>query len=109
MAINQVWVADITYLGLREAFVYLAAILDASSCKIVGWAIADNLEASLAIQALDRALAARTPLAGGLVHHSDRGVQYACGDCITRLLAAGIQPSMAKPVAYTTTPWPKAS
>jgi putative transposase len=96
MAVNQLWVADITYVRLAQAFVYLAVILDAFSRKVVGWAMADHLQASLALAALDMALADRQIIPGGLVHHTDRGVQYACGDYIERLQAAGIQPSMSR-------------
>jgi transposase InsO family protein len=90
--VDQLWVADITYVRLDEAFVYLAVVLDGFSRKVVGWAMADHLKASLAIEALDMALAARRPL----VHHSDRGVQYACGDYLDRLKAHDIQPSMSR-------------
>ena len=69
--LDQIWVADITYVRLAEGFVYLAAILDAFSRKVIGWAIADHLEASLAIEALDLALAARKPPPTSLIHHSD--------------------------------------
>jgi transposase InsO family protein len=96
MAVNQLWVADITYVRLAEAFVYAAVILDAYSRKVVGWAMADHLKASLALDALEMALATRDVTAGALVHHSDRGVQYACGDYIERLQAVGIQPSMSR-------------
>jgi len=95
-AVNQLWVADITYVRLAEAFVYLAVILDAWSRRVVGWALMDHLKASLALAALERALKARPIAAGELVHHSDRGVQYACGDYIARLETAGIQPSMSR-------------
>jgi transposase InsO family protein len=95
-ACNQLWVADITYVRLAEAFVYLAVILDGFSRKAVGWAMADHLRAELALEALEMALSARPVIPGGLVHHSDRGVQYACGDYIERLLARGIQPSMSR-------------
>jgi len=101
MDVNQLWVADITYVRLAEAFVYLAVILDAFSRKVVGWAMADHLRAELAIEALRMALASRTVVAGGLVHHSDRGVQYACGDYIALLRAAGIQPSMSRAACPT--------
>lgn len=94
--VNQLWVADITYVRLAEAFVYLAVILDAYSRKVVGWAMADHLRASLALDALEMALQNRPTIPGGLVHHSDRGIQYACGDYIARLQAAGIQPSMSR-------------
>ena len=93
---DQLWVADITYVRLDEAFVYLAVVLDAFSRKAVGWAMADHLRASLAIEALEMALTIRRPAPGGLIHHSDRGVQYACGDYIDQLLAHDIQPSMSR-------------
>jgi len=96
MAVNQLWVADITYVHLAEAFVYLAVVLDAYSRKVVGWAMEDHLRASLALDALQMALDNRQVIRGGLVHHSDRGTQYACGDYIQRLEAAGIQPSMSR-------------
>ena len=96
MTVNQLWVADITYVRLDEEFVYLAVILDGFSRKVVGWALAHHLRAELALAALGMALAQRTVIAGGLVHHSDRGVQYACGDYVARLEQAGIQPSMSR-------------
>lgn len=96
MDVNQLWVADITYVRLSEAFVYLAVILDAFSRKVVGWAMADHLRAELALDALEMALKDRTVIPGGLVHHTDRGTQYACGDYIERLQAAHIQPSMSR-------------
>ena len=74
--INQLWVADITYIRLETEFVYLAAVLDAYSRRVVGWALGPTLEASLAVEALQMALDNRNP-SPGLVHHSDRGVQYA--------------------------------
>ena len=94
--VNQLWVADITYVRLAEAFVFLAVILDAFSRKVVGWAMADHLRAELALDALAMALESRIVLPHGLIHHSDRGVQYACGDYIARLEAAAIQPSMSR-------------
>jgi putative transposase len=96
MAANRLWVADITYVRLAEEFIYLAVILDAFSRKVIGWAIANHLQASLAIAALEMALAGRDVKPGELIHHSDRGVQYACGDYIDRLEKAGIQPSMSR-------------
>jgi putative transposase len=96
MQTDQLWVADITYVRLDEAFVYLAVVLDAFSRKAVGWAMQAHLKASLALEALEMALASREVIPGALVHHSDRGVQYACGDYIARLEAAGIQPSMSR-------------
>jgi transposase InsO family protein len=95
-ATDQLWVADITYVRLDEAFVYLAVILDAFSRKVVGWDMQDHLKATLALAALEMALAGRQVIAGGLIHHTDRGIQYACGDYIARLQAAGIQPSMSR-------------
>jgi transposase InsO family protein len=80
--IDQLWRADITYVRLETEFVYLAVVLDAFSRKVVGWALDRTLETTLTIEALQMALRARKP-AAGLVHHSDRGVQYASG--ITRI------------------------
>jgi len=93
--LNQLWVADITYIRLNEEFVYLAVVLDAHSRRVVGWALDRYAGGSLALQALNMALAARTPVPG-MVHHSDRGVQYACGDYIEVLKQRGIQPSMSR-------------
>lgn len=95
-AINQLWVADITYVRLAEEFVYLAVILDGFSRRVIGWSLAEHLQSSIALAALEMALANRDVVPGGLVHHSDRGVQYACGDYITRLHRAGIIPSMSR-------------
>jgi putative transposase len=78
-AINELWVADITYIRLRTEFVYLAVVLDAFSRRVIGWALGRTLEASLAVAALRMALIERQP-EPGLVHHSDRGVQYASRD-----------------------------
>ena len=94
--VNQLWVADITYVRLAEAFVYLAVVLDAHSRRAVGWAMADHLRAELALAALRMALDSREVVAGGLVHHSDRGVQYACGDYMAVLERHEIQPSMSR-------------
>jgi len=76
--INQLWVADITYIRLRIEFVYLAVVLDAFSRRVIGWALGRTLEAELAVTALRMALMERQP-PPGLIHHSDRGVQYASG------------------------------
>jgi putative transposase len=94
--INQLWVADITYIRLRGEFVFLAAILDVFSRKVVGWALARHLRASLPLAALRQALAERQP-PPGLVHHSDGGWQYACGDYVDLLEANHITPSMSRP------------
>jgi putative transposase len=93
---NQLWVADITYVRLLEEFAYLAIVLDGFSRRVVGWALDTHLQASLAIAALDMALAERRPAPGSLIHHSDRGVQYACGDYTALLAAHDIQPSMSR-------------
>jgi transposase InsO family protein len=93
--INQLWVADITYIRLRETFLYLAVILDAHSRKAVGWELGDTLEASLAVAALKRALADRT-IEPGIVHHSDRGVQYASHDYVALLESHGFLISMSR-------------
>jgi putative transposase len=77
--INQLWVADITYIRLRTEFIYLSVVLDAYSRRVIGWALGRTLEAELAVTALRMAFAERRP-APGLVHHSDRGVQYASRD-----------------------------
>ncbi len=94
-AIDQLWVADITYIRLRCEFLYLAVVLDAYSRRVVGWALGRSLEAELTLTALRRALAARSPQPG-LVHHSDRGVQYACGDYTALLAEHGIRGSMSR-------------
>ncbi len=93
-ALNAVWVADITYVRLPRAFAYLAAILDAFSRKVIGWAFSRWIDTALTLQALDRALAAR-PVCPGLIHHSDQGVQYASTAYVERLRANGIAISMA--------------
>jgi putative transposase len=94
--IDQIWVADITYVRLGEAFIYLAVVLDAFSRKVVGWALDDHLEARLAIEALDMALDARNPAPETLIHHSDRGVQYASIEYSRRLAARTIAISMSR-------------
>jgi putative transposase len=96
LAVNQLWVADITYVRLAEEFVYLAVVLDAFSRRVIGWSMAEHLRASLALAALEMALAERDVVPGALIHHSDRGVQYACHDYVGRLEQAGIQPSMSR-------------
>ncbi|MFZ0774383.1 MAG: IS3 family transposase [Candidatus Sulfotelmatobacter sp.] len=94
-AVNQLWVADITYIRLRCEFVYLAVVLDAYSRRVVGWALGRTLEAELTLTALRMALATRHPVPG-LVHHSDRGVQYACGAYTELLAQSGIRGSMSR-------------
>jgi len=93
--VNQLWIADITYIRLRAEFVYLAVLLDAFSRRVIGWALGRTLEAGLALSALAMALRQRRP-APGLVHHSDRGVQYASGDYTDLLKQHKILVSMSR-------------
>lgn len=93
--INQLWIADITYIRLETEFVYLAVILDAFSRRVIGWALDRTLEAKLPLAALKMALSRRSRKAG-LVHHSDRGVQYAADDYTSLLVQHGIQISMSR-------------
>lgn len=93
--IDQLWVADITYIRLQVEFVYLAVLLDAFSRRCIGWALQRNLEATLVLEALHMALRLRRPRPG-LVHHSDRGVQYASRDYTTQLQRHGIRISMSR-------------
>jgi putative transposase len=94
--LDQLWVADITYVRLLEEFAFLAVVLDAFSRRVVGWAVEVHLRATLAVAALQMALTARGPQPGQLIHHSDRGVQYACAEYSALLAAHGIQPSMSR-------------
>lgn len=82
--VNQVWVSDITYIRISTGFVYLAAILDIYSRKVIGWAISKNLDRELTVSALKRAIEKRSP-PRGIIHHSDRGVQYLCKDYVALL------------------------
>jgi putative transposase len=93
--INQLWVADITYIRLQMEFVYLAVLLDAFSRSCVGWALQRSLEAALVLEALRMALQRRRARAG-LVHHSDRGVQYASGEYTAQLEQHGVRISMSR-------------
>jgi len=95
LALNQVWVSDITYVPTREGWLYLAVVLDLASRRVVGWAMRDTLDAELALSALQMALVTRQP-APGLIHHSDRGVQYACTAYRELLAAHRIQASMSR-------------
>lgn len=94
--INQLWVADITYIRLQTEFVYLAVILDAFSRKVVGWALERTLASRLPKAALEQAIAQRQP-PPGLVHHSDRGVQYASDEYVQVLRQHQMIPSMSRP------------
>jgi putative transposase len=93
--VDQLW-SDITYIRLQEEFAYLAIVLDAFSRRVIGWALETHLEASLAIAALAMALAARRPAPGSLIHHSDRGTQYACRDYAEMLRQHDIAASMSR-------------
>jgi transposase InsO family protein len=93
--LNQLWIADITYIRLEEEFVYLAVVLDAHSRRVIGWHLDNTLEESLTLAALRMALAQR-PVLAGLVHHSDRGVQYASGNYTRLLEEHGITISMSR-------------
>ena len=93
---NRQWVADITYLRLRGEFCYLAVVLDVWSRRVVGWSLSKDITAQLTMEALRTALAERRPQPGW-IHHSDRGVQYACGDYISLLEQHGAEISMSRP------------
>jgi putative transposase len=93
--LNQVWVADITYIRIRTGFVYLAAILDAFSRRVIGYAVSTRLDTGLALQALQTAIAGRLPIPG-VIHHSDHGVQYASGEYVEELKRHGFLVSMAR-------------
>jgi len=103
-AMDQLWIADITYIRLRDEFVFLAVILDAFSRRVIGWALDRTMEDSLTLEALGMALSRRT-IQPGLVHHSDRGSQYASGDYTDLLKATGIDISMSRKA----NPWDNAA
>jgi len=95
IGVNQLWVADLTYLRLELEFVFLAVLLDAFSRRAIGWALGCTLETKLTLAALRMALQQRQP-APGWVHHSDRGVQYAAKDYVAMLRSHGFQISMSR-------------
>jgi putative transposase len=99
---DQIWVADITYVHLREAFTYLAVVLDAFTRKVIGWAFEDHVDAALAVAALDQAIMDRCPIPNSIIHHSDPRlredcVQYASAENRQRLDVHAIQSSMSRP------------
>lgn len=94
--LNRVWVTDITYLATDEGWLYLAALLDGCSRRVVGWALADHLRTELALEALSMAVRERRPARGTLIHHSDRGCQYTADAYQTMLSAQGIRCSMSR-------------
>jgi len=102
--VDQLWVADITYIRLQEEFVFLAVILDACSRRVIGWALERTLEDDLTLAALRMALSQRT-VQPGLVHHSDRGSQYASNDYTDLLKAHGVEISMSRKA----NPWDNAA
>jgi putative transposase len=93
-SVNAVWVADITYIRIRSSFVYLAALLDLYSRRVVGWAISKRIDTELCVSALQMALETRRPR--GCIHHSDRGVQYASAQYVGLLRQHGFQISMSR-------------
>ena len=93
--LNQVWLSDITYIRIRTGFVYLAAILDAFSRKVIGYAVSGALDTTLTLQALRMAIAQRQP-GTGIIHHSDQGVQYASTEYVDELLRHNFEISMAR-------------
>ena len=93
--INQLWVADLTYVRRLGEFVYLAVVLDAWSRRVLGWSVERHMRTSLAVAALEQAIALRQPQPG-LVHHSDRGSQYASNEYVERLEQLGARMSMSR-------------
>ena len=92
---NQVWVSDLTYLRTQTGFVYMAVVLDLFARRVVGWTVSKDLDAAIAVEALRRALALR-PAPAGMIHHSDRGIHYACADYRALLKRHRITPSMSR-------------
>jgi transposase InsO family protein len=93
--LNQVWLSDITYIRIRTGFVYLAALLDAFSRKVIGYSVSTALDTSLTLQALKMAIAGRQ-FGSGVIHHSDQGVQYASSEYVGELKKYGFKISMAR-------------
>jgi len=98
---NQKWVGDITYIATDQGWLYLSVVIDLFSRKVVGWSMADHLRTQLVSDAIDMAIRRRRPAAGkkfgDLIHHSDRGCQYACNDYRQLLADHGITMSMSRP------------
>jgi transposase InsO family protein len=94
--LNQLWVSDITYVRLYQEFVYLAVILDAFSRRVIGWELSRNIDTKLTLASLQMAINTRSPLPPGLIHHSDRGVQYAATDYTQMLDDHQIRISMSR-------------
>jgi putative transposase len=89
-AIDQAWVADITYIRITPCFVYLSVLLDLFSRKAIGYAVSQSLDASLTLEALGMAMSQRDP-PGGCIHHSDQGVQYASWECVQSLMLVAMK------------------
>ena len=101
---NALWVADFTYVATWQGFVYVAFVIDAFARRIVGWRVSRTARASFVLDALEQALHDRRPVkGGGLVHHSDRGVQYVSIKYTERLTEAGVEPAAS--ATASTTPW----
>lgn len=92
---NQVWLADLTYIRTGEGWLFLAALIEMHTRKVVGWSMRQTLHASIALEALDMAIRRQRP-APGLIQHSDRGIQYAANEYRKALAAAKITPSMSR-------------
>ncbi len=92
---NEVWLADLTYIPRGEGWLYLAGVLDMHTRKLVGWSMRETLHTQIALEALAMAIERQRP-APGLIHHSDRGIQYAAEAYRAALTAAGITPSMSR-------------
>jgi transposase InsO family protein len=106
--LNQVWLSDITYIRIRTGFVYLAAILDAFSRRVIGYSLSHNLDNGLAVEALRMAIRQRKA-AAGVVHHSDQGIQYASNEYVAELEQNGFLISMSRvKVIHMITRWQKA-
>lgn len=93
---NQVWATDITYIKLKSCFVYLSAVIDIYTRKIVGWSISESLTHEFCIESMKSAIENENPPVG-VIHHSDREVQYVCEPYIKYLLKHGLEPSMSRP------------
>jgi putative transposase len=105
---NALWVSDFTYVATWQGFVYVAFVIDAFARRIVGWRVSRTANAGFVLDALEQALHDRRPVrGGGLVHHSDRGVQYVSIKYTGRLAEAGVEPAAS--ATASTTPWPRPS
>lgn len=107
---NALWVSDFTYVSTWQGFVYVAFVIDVFARRIVGWRVSSSARTDFVLDALEQALYARQPVdQGGLIHHSDRGVQYVSIRYTERLAEAGVEPSVGSVGALMTMPWPRPS